>query len=387
MSEQDVIPESQVEVYKELQQLLHTLPVGYPATKSGVELRLLKRVFTPEEAKIATHLTFSYDNLDSLDTIYGRMKGLGYTKEELKSYLDNMVKKGAIQARREGNNRFYSLAMFMIGTFEFQVNRLTKDYVKDLHQYMMEGFMMEAGSTQIGQLRVVPVEESVTPSLNIANYEDLSTILENAKGPFVSINCVCRQGMELIGNPCKNTARMDVCMGIGDFAQMYLDEGWGKEISRDQALEILRKNQEEGMIIQPGNAKKPDFICSCCTCCCEGLQRIKMLPNPADFVTSNYFAVVDSDLCTTCETCIDVCQMDAIKITDETSEVNKQRCIGCGNCVVKCPSEALSLQKKEEEYIPPETEADLYNTIWDRKKVLLERDRKRQLRKEKQMQK
>ena len=93
---------------------------------------------------------------------------------------------------------------------------------------------------------------------------------------------------------------------------------------------------------------------------------------------------VAPDLCDACETCIEICQMDAITMTNGASEVNKKRCIGCGNCVAKCPSEALTLQKKEQEFIPPETEADLYNTIWDKKKVLLERERKRQLRKEKQ---
>lgn len=383
MSEQKLIPESEVEIYRELQQHLHTLPVGYPATKSGVELRLLKYVFTPEEAKLATQLRFDYDNLESLDSIYDRVKELGYTKEEIENHLDNMVKKGAIQAKRREGKRLYSLAMFMIGTFEYQVNKLTKEYVEDMHQYMREAFMMEAGSTQIGQLRVVPVEESITHELNVANYDDLSAILEELKGPFASVNCVCRQGMALIDKPCKNTSRMDVCMGVGDFAQLYIDEGWAKEVSKDEALEILKKNQEEGMIIQPGNALKPDFICSCCTCCCEGLQGLKMLPNPADFVTTNHFAVVDPDLCDACETCIDICQMDAITMTNGTSEIIKQRCIGCGNCVAKCPSEALTLQKKEKELIPPATEGELYNTIWDKKKVLLERERKRQLRKEK----
>jgi len=385
MSDQDLIPESQVEVYRELQQHLHTLPVGYPATKSGVELRLLKRVFTPEEAKIASHMKFSWDNLESLDSIYERVKELGFTKEELGNNLDNMVKKGAIMTKRREGKNLYSLALFMVGIFEFQVNKLTKEYVEDIHQYMNEAFMMEAGSTQIGQLRVIPVEESLTPTLNIANYDDLSTILESIEGPFASINCVCRQAMELIGKPCKATSRMDVCMGWGDFAQLYIDEGWAKEVSKDEVLEILKKNQEDGLIIQPGNAQKPEFICSCCSCCCEGLQRIKMLPNPVDFITSNHFAVVDPDLCDGCETCVEICQMDAITMTDGTSLVNKQRCIGCGNCVAKCPSEALTLQKKEQVIIPPETEAELYNTIWDRKKVLLEREQKRQLRKEKRM--
>ena len=387
MSDQELIPETQVDVYRELQQHLHTLPIGYPATKSGVEIRLLKYIFTPEEAKIATLLKYSYDNYEPLESIYTRTKTLGYSKEELEKHLDNMAKKGAIARLKKDGKKLYSIAIFIIGTFEYQVNKLTKEYVEDLHQYMNEAFLMELGSTQIYQLRTIPVEQSVTPELNIANYDELNTILESIEGPFVSVNCVCRQGMETIGKPCKATSRMDVCMFGGDRAQLYIDQGWGKQVSKEELLEILKKNQDEGLIFQLGNAQKPDIICSCCTCCCEGLQYLKTFPNPADFIATNHFAVVDPDLCEGCEICIDICQMDACTISDGISSVNRQRCIGCGNCVAKCPSEALSLQKKEQITIPPETEAELYNSIWDKKKELLERERKRQLRQEKRMKK
>ncbi len=87
---------SELNVYRELQQLLQTLPIGFPETKSGADIRILKHLFTPEEAKIATYMKFSWDNLEPVESINERAKELGYTVEELKECLDKMVSKGAI---------------------------------------------------------------------------------------------------------------------------------------------------------------------------------------------------------------------------------------------------------------------------------------------------
>ena len=80
---------------------------------------------------------------------------------------------------------------------------------------------------------------------------------------------------------------------------------------------------------------------------------------------SNYYAVVDKDDCTGCETCLDRCQMEAIAIIDEKAEINLDRCIGCGLCVTTCPADALKLVKKpeSEQYIPPESGAETYMRI------------------------
>ncbi len=104
------------------------------------------------------------------------------------------------------------------------------------------------------------------------------------------------------------------------------------------------------------------MVCSCCTCCC-GIKSLKQLPNPADFVTSDYYADVDPDLCTGCGTCIDRCQMDAISLVEDISIVNQKRCIGCGNCVYVCQDDAIQLKKKENQHIPPMTGTDLYDEI------------------------
>ena len=369
------------DVYRELQVHLNSLPVGYPATKSGVEIRLLKHMFTPEESKIATFLTFAVEDLDDVKLIHERLKEkVDISIEDLEKTLYMMAKKGCIMYINTGDKKTYGNAPLAIGMFEYQVNKLTKEYIKDFHKYFPH-FALEMGKLQLLQQRIIPVEESIDLTHDIANYDELKNLIETSDGPFCLINCICRQAMGMIGKPCQVTSREETCMGIGNMASQYIEFGWGREISKEEAIKALRKNQEEGLVLQPGNAKKIDFLCSCCGCCCESLQAFNTLPNPADFVHTNYYAEVNPDECIGCGTCIDICPMNALSLEEEISSVNRKRCIGCGNCVAKCPSDALTLIKKEKHHIPHETYTDLFSELKEKKKVIVEKELKREQRK------
>jgi ferredoxin len=352
------------DVYRELQIHLDNFPVGFPPTKSGVEIRLLKQLFTPEEAQIASKLKFYplFGDGESLDSIFERFKtsGLKYIKEELENLLDIMAKKGLIKLSKKGNQKVYSGALLLIGMFEFQVNKLTKEFSKDMQQYMQEALILDMAKNLPIQMRTIPVGVSIDHDIEIANFDDVKKIVENVEGPFSLANCVCRQSKNTLGKICKATSRLEVCIGFGDLAQMYIDMGWAREINKEEAIEILKKNEEEGLVIQPGNSQKTDFICSCCGCCCEVLLSIKTFPNPGEIISTNHYANIDSGLCTGCGTCIERCQMEAITINDEISTVNRLKCIGCGNCVSICPSEAIKLLKREQQFTPPKTMKEYY---------------------------
>ena len=106
-------------------------------------------------------------------------------------------------------------------------------------------------------------------------------------------------------------------------------------------------------------------ICACCGCCCQILKNLKTLPNPGDYVASNYYAVVDETLCTGCETCLERCQMDAIAMQGGTASVSAERCIGCGLCVPTCQDGAVTLVSKPEQkrQAPPQRLAETYMRI------------------------
>jgi len=325
-----------VDIYRNLQEHLDQFAVGFPATESGEEIRILKHLFDPEEAKLATKLT---DKYDSLDSIYQRAKNLVSSIDELKEKLDHMVSKGSTHCKKVNGERQYANAYLVLGMYEYQVNRLTKSFLEDFNKYIMPTFGLEVAGYDLTQFRTIPVEKSITPEHNIPSYEELKEIVEDSEGPITIQECVCRQAHEILEGPCKVTSRKETCMGFGDMAQMYIDEGWGR----------------------------PGFICSCCGDCCGVLTTLKDFPNPAQFMKPRYHAEIDPELCVGCETCIERCQMDAIKMRKEKSKVNLKRCIGCGNCVVVCPSEAIQLIKNEKVIDTPENEDEMFEKILESK--------------------
>lgn len=344
------------------------MPIGFPPAKSGSDIRLLKQLFTPEEAKIAQYLRFGWDkDLEPIEKIYERAKESGVSLKQLEEKLDIMAKKGSITSKREGEKKFYGNAALIVGMYEFQVNKLTKEFLETLEEYIVEIWGKQANPTDYHQLRIIPIDIGIKPEHNIAPYDNIKKTIEESKGPFVKINCICRQEMDLHGDPCKMTKHKENCLGLGALAQNYIDQGWGTQITKEETLQILNQNQEEGLIFRPNNAQNIDFICSCCYCCDEGIANLLKVPDPANYVDSNYYSQIDSELCTGCSICLDRCQLKAITLVDDTASIDRKRCIGCGNCVVVCPSDAITLQKKEKEYVPPPTMEDLFHLIQEAK--------------------
>jgi electron transport complex protein RnfB len=354
-----------IDAYRKLQEHLDKLPVGFPRSKSGAEIRILKFIFTPREAQIATKLSTTYE---AVQAIHARVRELGMTVQELEQALDKMVSKGGINFKKDKGIKLYANAPFIVGMYEYQVKRTTPEFYKDFLQYGIEVFRTEILSTKIPQLRTIPMELSITPQHYVPAYDELRKIIKNSEGPFTVQECECRKAMGSINMPCKKTSRTETCICLGgDFSKLFRDQGWGREITREECLEILKKNEEEGLVLQAGNTERPDFICSCCGCCCALLMGLIPMPTPVDFVSSNYRAEVDPDLCAGCKTCVGRCQMNAVKVVDDVAKVNLKRCIGCGVCVPTCEAKAMHLVKKDKEVAPPKTLDDLLTKILNKK--------------------
>jgi formate hydrogenlyase subunit 6/NADH:ubiquinone oxidoreductase subunit I len=352
--------EASLDVYRNLQKHLDKFAVGFPETKSGVELRILKHLFTPEEANLAVKLT---DKFESLDVINERARDLVSSRDELKTMLDTMIQKGSIHYKIEDDQKKYANAYLVIGMYEYQLKRLDKDFLMDMKQYADEALGLELFGYGITQFRTVPVEASITPEHHLPTYDELVEIIEDIDGPLSLSDCICREAQKMMGEPCKTTSRTETCLGFGELAQLYIDQGWGREVTKQDALKILRENQKDGLVLQGENAKRPGFICSCCGCCCGVLSSLIEFPNVVNFLNPRYHAEIDSELCTGCGTCIEICQLQAIKTRKEKSKVNLKRCIGCGNCVANCPEEAIKLVKNQKIKEPPETKEDMYEEI------------------------
>lgn len=359
-------------IYRDLQKHLDKQPIGYPATKSGADIRLLKRFFKPEEAEIAMKLSYKPHPLEE---IYEDVKEGGISLSSLEKLLDGMSKNMVIgYLEREGIQYFYNIPL-VVGMYEGQLYKLTPDFLADFEEYVNnKEFGLEFLSSELPQMRTIPIEKSIKPEHHVATYDQLMSLITDTNGPFYINECICRKTAGMKGNPCQQTSRLETCLAIGDVARNCIrsDIG-GREISQEEAIDITRQNQSDGLVFQPNNAQKAGFICACCGCCCGILQMHKSLPKPVDFWATNYYARVDAGSCTGCETCKEVCQADAVSFDDKlgVSSVNLDRCLGCGNCVTSCESGARSLVRKEKESIPPKTPEELYDVIMANKKGTL----------------
>ena len=365
-----------IDIYRELQKHLDKLPIGFPATESGVEIRILKHLFTPKQAEIAMKLGFQPLPLKK---IYRKVRNTGISIEELEKELDKMDEKGLIHfgKAKEGDIevKYYANAPLVIGFYEFQLNRLTKDFYNDVMRYFEEAFMHEFNRTKIPQVRTIPIEESIDYEQNISTYDDLKAMIEEIGEPIVVQECICRQAKDLVEDPCKKTDLRESCFSFRTAGKTILDKGLGRQITKEDALKIIRKAEEDGLVLQPGNSLRPNLICTCCGCCCGILSNQKKLAEPAKFFATNFFALVDEDSCAGCGICEERCNMDAIYIEDNIAHVDRARCIGCGVCIPTCTSEAINLHKKEKEIVPPKNTTATYMAIMDKKAELARADK------------
>ena len=360
--------EQNEQVYMKLQKHLDKQAVGFPSTRSGVEIKILKHIFTPQEAEIACCLNYK---LEPLKTIFNRAGHRVDSPEELERCLDRIQKKGGIESKIKHGIMHYCNAPLIVGMYEYQLNRLTPEFIKDFNEYTSgKDFGIEFLSTKLPQMRTIPVAKSIRPHHNVSTFDEVATLIRQAEGPFVIYECICRKKKSMGGKPCKKTDRQETCLAIGNMARMKLQSGAGREITRDETMSIIEKNQRQGLVLQPSNTQKAEFICSCCGCCCGMLRTHKVLPKPLDFWASNFYAKVNRDTCEGCGACEKRCQVTAIRAAEkkQPAAVNLDRCLGCGVCVPSCPTQSIALVKKSREVRPPQTREDLNEIIMAGKK-------------------
>ena len=354
--------------YVKLQSHLDSRAVGFPATRSGSEIKILKHIFTPQEAEIATCLT---NRFEPLEMLFEGARHLVESPEKLADLLDRIEKKGGIELKIKDGKRFYCNVPLVVGMYEFQLGKLTPEFLKIVDEYTSDKtFGIEFLSTKLPQMRTIPIAKSIQPQHNVSTFDEVTVLLRQAEAPFAIFECICRQKKALEGKSCKVTDRKETCFAAGSMAQAVLRNDVGREITLDESISILEQNQKQGLVLQPSNTEKAEVICSCCGCCCGMLGVHKNLPKPVDFWSSNFYAIVDTNLCDGCGICEKRCQVGAVRVSEKKKQtsVDLNRCIGCGVCVPTCPQKAISLRKKLTEVRPPQTREDLYDIIMSNKK-------------------
>jgi len=343
------------QIYEALAAHLDRLPSGFPGTPSGIEIKILRKLFTPEEASLAQLLTQRPETAEAVARRTGR------EVEELSRKLENMSRKGLIIRLRKGEEARYMAAQFVIGIWEYHVNDLTPELIRDVNEYLPY-FFRESYAVTTSQLRTIPVPTALSAEQAIMPYEAARQIILEQDN-ILAAPCICRKEHKMMGKGCDRP--LESCLVFGKGAEFYRENGIGRTITREEALKILEEAEKSGLVLQPSNAQTVSNICTCCGCCCQILINLKRLPKPARHVASNYFAVIQADRCVGCETCLERCQMEAITIDAQTAVIQRDRCIGCGLCVPTCPEKAIHLEMKpeDERCTPPGRVMETYRRI------------------------
>ena len=329
-------------VYERLAEALDRLPNGFPRTPSNVELRVLKKIFSPEEAKIAGQLTGSTESIVEI------AQKLGFSVEEAQAKLIKMAKRGFVWYEAEKGKPSFRLAPFVVGIYEAQLETMDHELAHLVEEYLANGGAVGIMKPQPALHRVIPAQKAVKSEL-ILPYDDVKAILLNSKS-FGLRDCVCRVQQKHVGHKCEFPLR--TCL----FFSEYERPPHRYTISKEEALAFLDKAEEIGLVHTVSNVMKGlGYVCNCCGCCCGILRGINDWGIEKSVAHANYYAAIDPDTCVGCGICRKRCQVHAISEREGVSVVDLKKCIGCGLCATGCPNDAAKLKRKSDSEIvnPP----------------------------------
>jgi ferredoxin len=338
-------------VYERLAEALDRLANGFPRTASNVELRILRKIFSPEEASIASQLGAS---MEPIEVIAER---IGLPIEQTVSKLTQLGEKGMLWHEEEDGRHFVRLAPFIVGVYE--ASSMDHELAHLVEEYLSNGGAAGIMRPQPAIHRVVPAH-SATKSEWILPYDDVKTLLEGSRS-FTLNDCICRLQQKHMGHSCGFPIRS--CLSFS------ASEGSSNpnSISKEAALAFLDEAEELGLVHTVSNIMKGrGYVCNCCGCCCGLLRGITDWGIESSVASANYYAEIDSQECAACGTCVERCQVDAISQADDVPVIERNKCIGCGLCVTGCPNGAASLVRKpDSEIVPPPVDLK----TWERERL------------------
>jgi H+/Na+-translocating ferredoxin:NAD+ oxidoreductase subunit B len=351
--------------YKRLQEYLDQLPLGYPKTESGVELQILKKLFTEDEAKLALLLTPFPEEAGQI------AERNHMAAEGLEEKLEAMSKKGLIFRIRRQGKTFYNTAPFMIGLYEYSVEKMDRELAELCRRYYDEAYQEEMGKSNIPGFKVIPVTRKVDADLVLFPFKKLKEEVRAARKISVA-DCVCRKETQLMDHGCSYPR--ETCLSFGAAAEYYIENGMGREITADEAIKILEETDQAGLVHAGANTEHLSNICNCCPCCCASMKGMTTKGhNKEKYMNALYEAVIDAEVCLACEECLSRCPVKAITVED-TAKVDRNKCLGCGLCAGICPSEAITLYLRPDRREPFKNTTELGLAILEGKERTLTRD-------------
>ncbi|MBF0118846.1 MAG: 4Fe-4S binding protein [Desulfobacterales bacterium] len=326
-------------IYEELRKLLDRHPTGCPSSPEIIEI--LKLLFSCEEAKIATNLTFRPIPLPSI------AKKMNIENNEAFKHLESLANKGVVFAKKKDGEWNYALLPIMPGLFEFPYmkpeSNKNLDKLRDLWKVYLKVASREFGSKSTSFSRIIPIQESIESKPGVLTYEKVYEMIEKSQVLGIA-KCACREVEQKCESPRES------CMLFDDTCTYLVERGFGRYITKEEMKEKLKEFDKFGLVHQINNAQdRLTFICNCCPCCCGLLRAYTIEKNPHVVMFSSFIPKCDETSCTGCGICANErCPMAAIEMKDNMPIFNDKLCIGCGLCVTGCKENAIELIRRQD---------------------------------------
>jgi Na+-translocating ferredoxin:NAD+ oxidoreductase subunit B len=326
-------------VYRRLQEKINEYGTGFPASKSGVELKLLKILFTEQDAELYMKMASEPQTVEMI------ARRLGEDIDKTTQHLERMLESGTVLCMEKEGRTVYSPAPYMVGLYENLAHKMDETVAELLEQYHKEAYFEHLANKMPPVLRYVPVKQALKATPQVLPHDDVIEILKSKKKIAV-IDYVCRKQVQLTGTPTKP---IEVCFSFDGYADYYVNKRkQGRFLSLEEAIEIQKQCEEAGLVTMSTIMKDHGIMCHCDKHCV--VLRSWGNHRPADYFKSNYYSEVDAEFCTGCEECSERCPTEAITIgEDQVASINLDRCLGCGLCVTACPNDSISLKQKPED--------------------------------------
>jgi ferredoxin len=343
------------ELYTKLRETLDHMGIGFPAVP-GKDIPFLKKIFIEEHAKVFLAMENRFQPLEEI------ARRLGQGSDEVRPILEKMSDKGLVLSTPGTiSPTFYHPASWLPGWGDWSGYYTDRETAELEYEYRKEAEFKGPGPNfKRNVFRTIPVYETIPNKSTTAPYDDARKIVEQAKKIALS-DCYCDRHRIARGE--RPYEPLERCFSFNGAADHTVSKGFGRYISPEEAIEVLKKCADTGLVHNTGDLIDITFICNCGEHCGGNISRRNVPWQFEDYErTSNYYTTVDADACSGCEECVDRCWFDAISMSLEgVAEINHDVCEGCGLCVTICPVNALTLRKKADSkhYKPGSTHPNL----------------------------
>ena len=324
--------------YTRLIERLNRFPQGAPS--SHLLYKILEILFSEKEAGLVSLLPVKPFTAEKASAIWK----LDITSS--RKILDELSARAILIDYNQNGSQFYVLPPPMAGFFEFSMMRIRNDInQKLLSELMYEYINVEddfirslflQGETQIGRIFVNEPALDYSYELHVLDYERASEVIKTASHIGISV-CYCRHKMRHLNRACE--APLEICMTFNTSAASLIKHGFARKVDMPECMELLHKAYELNLVQFGENVRtRVNFICNCCSCCCEGMVVARRFGMEHPVHTTNYLPKIRNDTCTGCGKCVDVCPVGAIGLVSagnvkhpklNKADINEDICLGC----------------------------------------------------------